>query len=237
MRSLTPRAGTSAIELLLVLILAVGFAAALLAVVRMAASHTTLAVQRAAASRDHIALWALTTHDLAHAAVIDVAVPATDALEYDRPIGEGPTCASEPFAILIPSDRGWFTRSPSAGRDQLLAREPTFDGTWLRRGIVSVGMANCPDGRPALRLLTDTPIPPVGFARVVEPVRLRSYPSADAYAIGLEGRGGGATIQPLAGPILPTGLQVSLPGPLVRFEITRPPLAPLTVLHPLEPVP
>lgn len=233
MRSLNTRQGVTAVELLMVLLLSVGLAVAMHAVVRMAASEATAARQRAFAARDLTAVWALATQELAHAASADVSAPSATALEFDRPVGEGPVCGVEPLAVLLRSDQAWLQRQPVGGRDQLLLRESAHDGAWLRRGIVSVAVANCPDLGPALRLATDAPVGTVGLLRIVEPVRLRSYLSGPAHWIGLEGRTGLASIQPLAGPFGPSDFQVARIGQLLRITVTRVPLHPLVLELPL----
>lgn len=234
MRTLNSRRGVSAMELLLVLVLFTGVVAAVYAVMRMVATETTAAVQRAAASRDQVALWALLHHDLAHAILADVTVIGTNAVEFDRPVGEGPACANEPFAVLIRSAHAWLSRQPEPGRDHLQVREPGMAGGWSRRGIVSVAVANCPDGGTALRLATDAAITATAFARIVEPVRLRSYGSAGAHALGLEGRLGGGPIQPFAGPVDPTAFQSVLSGDLLAINLSRFPLVPMQLNLPLS---
>jgi hypothetical protein len=237
MRTLTDHRGVTLPELLLVLLLSVAFAAALQGVVRLAATQATAAVNRAGANRDQVAVWALASRELRHVERADIQLPASNALEFDRPIGEGPVCALQPSAVLLRSDHGGFTRAPDAGRDRLLLREPGAAGAWLSRGIVSVAVANCPDLRPALRIATDGPIAAVGFARIVEPVRLRSYPSGTGHALGLESRVGAGTIQPLAGPINSADFGVTMAGHTLRLQLSRAPLLPLAMVLPVGPPP
>ena len=237
MRSLTSRRGVTALELLFVLLLAVACATAMHAMVVLAARQSTAAVRRMAAGRDLVAVWALAQHDLAHAATSDVTVSGSSALEFDRPVGEGPACADQPTGARLRTDRAWLTRQPSAGRDQLLLRDPQVAGGWARRGIVSVAVANCPDGGPALWLGTDAAIGPVAMIRIVEPVRLRSYSSQGVHALGLEGRWGLATIQPLAGPLDTGAFEVVRNGEVLRLSLSRAPLLPLHLHVPLAPLP
>jgi hypothetical protein len=225
------------VELLLVVLLLAACAAATQALVRIAARAAVLARQRADASRDLTAVWALTSHELAHATAADVGSPATTALDYDRPVGEGPACGVEPTSVVLRASRAWLVRTPGPGRDQLLVREPQHGGQWFRRGIVSVAVANCPDGTPGLRLSTDAPIPAAGMVRIIEPVRLRSYRSQGVYALGIESRIGGATIQPFAGPIAPDGFTVTLLADALSVAISRSPLSPLFLNLPLAPPP
>lgn len=237
MRTLSSRRGVTAVELLLVLLLSTGCAAAMCAVVTMAARQAAAAVGRVAAGRDLVAVWALAQHELASAAASDVTVPSSTALEFDRPVGEGPACGSQPSGAWLRSDRAWLTRGPTAGRDHLLLREPQLAGGWVRRGIVSVAVANCPDGGPALWLATDAPIGLAAMVRIVEPVRLRSYRSEGAHALGMENQIGAATIQPLAGPLRATDFQVTALGHALHISVTRVPLIPVELHLPLAPVP
>jgi hypothetical protein len=227
MRSLACRRGVTLLELMLVLVQLVAFAAVLHALVRLAAGQANGALRRAAAGRDQVTVWALTARELGHAEASDVTVPAYTTVEFDRPVAEGPVCASAASAVTVRSEHGGVLRLPTAGRDRLLVREPTVDGVWLWRGIVSVGVANCPDGMPAIVIGIDTPIPAAGFARVMEPVRLRSYRSGGAHALGLEGRSDGATIQPLAGPLDSNAFHAAVGGNLLHLSLSRDPLAPM----------
>jgi hypothetical protein len=237
MRPVNPSRGTTLPELLLLLTLLLGFGSALHAVVGLSAAQATLALRRAAAARDQSALWALAARELTYAAAGDVMVPSPTSLEFARPIGEGPVCAVSPTALMLRADHAGHTRSPAADRDLLLVREPTATGAWEERGIVSVSVANCPDGRAALVLGLDTPVSAAGFARIVEPVRLRTYRSGAVHALGMEGRLGGATIQPLAGPLDSTGFQATRSGHLLRMTLSRAPLLPLLLSLPLGPSP
>ena len=235
MRTLTRCRGATLLEVLLVLTLLVSFAAASHAVVRMAAVQANEALRRAAAGRDQVALWALVARELAHAESGDVAVPVGTALEFDRPVVEGPVCDLSATSVWMRSDHGGVLRLPVAGRDRQLARESTTTGGWVGRGIVSVSVANCPDLRPAIVLGLDTPVPAVGFVRIVEPVRLRGYASGGSHAVGLESRAGGATIQPLAGPLDPNAFDAAMSTSLLTLTFSRAPLAPLHLSIPLAP--
>lgn len=237
MRPLADRRGVTLVELMLVLVQLVAFAAVLHALVRLAAGQANGALRRAAAGRDQVAVWALTARELGHAEASDVAVPARTTVEFDRPVAEGPVCTSGASAVTVRSDHAGVLRMPAAGRDRLLVRDPAVEGEWVGRGIVSVGVANCPDGMPAIVIGIDAPIPAAGFARVMEPVRLRSYRSGGDYALGLEGRAGGATIQPLAGPLDSNAFHAALSGDLLRITLSRVPLVPMHLGLPLRPSP
>jgi prepilin-type N-terminal cleavage/methylation domain-containing protein len=237
MRSLTGRRGVTLLELMVVLSVFLGCMAAMQALVRLSATQTTAAVARTAAGRDHAALWALAGRELAHASLVDVLVPSSVAVEFDRPIGEGPVCLAHADAVMIRSDHGGIARLPNAGRDRLLGREPTATGEWIGRGIVSVAVANCPDGRPGLLLGVDAAIPSLGFVRFTEPVRLRSYRSGGVYALGLESRVGVASIQPFLGPIDGDGFEAALIGRALWLTFHRAPLVALHLQLPLESAP
>jgi hypothetical protein len=223
--------------MLLAALMVVTVAAVSHALVTTAAREATAARRLVSASRDLTAVWALTSQELAHAAAADVASPAATALEYDRPVGEGPVCAVEPFAVILRTGPALLQRYPGPGRDLVLLREPRHSGLWFRRGIVSVAVANCPDGAPGLRLSTDGPTPAAGMVRILEPVRLRSYLSGTQHWVGLESRIGGATLQPLAGPLTSTDFTVTLLADALRVALSSAPLSPLLLELPLAPAP
>jgi prepilin-type N-terminal cleavage/methylation domain-containing protein len=118
MRPLTCRRGLTAVELLLVVLLLAVCAAATQALVRITAREALGTRLRTDATRDLTTLWALTSHELAHAAAPDVSSPASNALEYDRPVGEGPACGVEAAAIVLRATRAWLLRTPGPGRDR-----------------------------------------------------------------------------------------------------------------------
>lgn len=223
--------GVTLVELLLTLVMAVAFAAAAHQVVRMAASGVRVAALHRGSTRDAVTFWALVNHDLRAATDSDLASPNAHTLDLSRPVGEGTICAS---ALTSARLRWRGERSPDPGRDRAWLREDSVGGAWLERGIVSVTMANCPDGEQAVELVFAGAIPAVAVGRVVEPVRLRSYRSGADHWLGLEPRLTAATVQPLAGPIESDGFQVTLTGDAVRLGYARPPLVPLVLELPLE---
>lgn len=223
--------GFTLIEMLLVLLFATLLAGMAHQVVRLAATAARTAQAERAATRDAVTVWALANHDLANANAADIIIPAGNALEYDRPVGDGSVCLSLATAVTV---RYQGERLPDADRDVGLLRESAAGGDWLRRGIVSVVMANCPDGGEGLVLTLAGAVPAIGAARIVEPSRLRSYTSGGRHWLGLEPLVSPATIQPLAGPITPTGFALSVAGPLFRLYYHPAPLAPLELALPLE---
>lgn len=233
MRALDSR-GVTLVELLMTLTMAVGLAGAAHQVVRMAATSARTAALHGGATRDAVTVWALANHDLRAASAIDLASPDSRTLDLSRPVGEGSVCAATTDAVRL---RWSGERLPDPGRDRAWLRVDSIGGDWLERGIVSVTMANCPDAYPALELTFAGAIPAVAVARVVEPVRLRSYRSGTDYWLGLEPRLTAASIQPLAGPIRSDGFQVELSGGKVRLSYARSPLAPLVLDLPVEDTP
>ena len=225
------RRGLTLVELLLVLLLALASATAAHQIVRLAAGAVRLAHAHNSATRDGVTVWALVNHDLRAATGSDLASPNAHTLDLSRPVGEGTVCAS---ALTSARLRWRGERSPDPGRDRAWLREDSVGGAWLERGIVSVTMANCPDGEQAVELVFAGAIPAVAVGRVVEPVRLRSYRSGADHWLGLEPRLTAATVQPLAGPIESDGFQVTLTGDAVRLGYARPPLVPLVLELPLE---
>lgn len=201
------RRGMSLIELLLAVTM-LGLLAAMTApLLRGVTQAAHQAGRRLAVERDATAFAALLDHDLRHAAASDVGAPAATILEHDRPVGEAPVCGLLLGAPLVRTAdwRGW--RLAAVARDAmhvLVVPEPTH---WQRRVITALTSANCPDGTPAIRLEPDLPLTGAEWIRVVEPVRLRRYASSGREWLGLEHRWNGTSIQPLAGPVLPGGVQ------------------------------
>ncbi len=228
------RAGFSLLELLLVLLLALASATAAHQIVRLAAGAVRLAHAHNSATRDGVTVWALFNHDLRAAARADLDSPNPVTLELPRPVGEGPVCQQAANSTLI---RWHGERTPDPDRDRAWLLADSNSATWLERGIVSVTMANCPDGGAALHLILSTTIPTVAAVRVAEPSRIRSYTSGGQHWLGLEPSDGAVSIQPFAGPIAADGFDVNLAAGSVHLDYRRNPLPPLLLVLPVEPAP
>jgi type II secretory pathway pseudopilin PulG len=201
------RRGTTLHELLLA-VSCTGLLAAAVSPLLLTASRAVRRAQRQlAVERDMLALGALLAAALRPSAVADVAAPSGRALEFDRQVGSAVACGGGPAGVLVPRD-GWVgSRAPEPGRDQLLALAAD-SLRWGRAGVVSFAGATCPGGADAWLLGLDPPMAPPLRVRVVEPVRIRAYPSGGGWWLGLERRGSAAAIQPFAGPVAPDGLSI-----------------------------
>jgi len=212
------RRGTTLLELLLVLVCLGLLVPVVVQLVRGAARTAGVAMARVGAERDATAITGLLGHDLRAAVAADIASPSMGVLEYARPIGEGLVCAVDAGRPVIRRS-GWLgTRWPAPGRDALqvlAAVEPTV---WLRRELVATGAHSCPDGAAGLLLTPDLALAAALVVRVVEPARLRSYASGGRRWLGLEPLAGGATIQPLAGPLMPSGWSLRLGAALLELR-------------------
>ncbi len=228
------RRGTTLLELLLVLVF-LGLLTPLMVQLVIGVARTAAdAIGRVGAERDATAITGLLGHDLRSAAAADIASPAAGVLEYPRPIGEGLVCAVDAGRPVIRRS-GWLgTRWPVSGRDALVVLVVADPATWLRRELVAIGAHSCPDGAAGLLLTPDIGLSAAMVVRVVEPVRLRAYASAGRRWLGLEPLAGGASIQPLAGPLVASGWSLQLGAALLqlRFAGARPVTAALAL--PLE---
>ncbi|HET9064499.1 MAG TPA: prepilin-type N-terminal cleavage/methylation domain-containing protein [Gemmatimonadales bacterium] len=207
------RRGFSLIEMVVVvtiigfLVLGTGFTLA------AAARTTRTAVEGLGHARDLTTTLALLRVSTMGADSADLTVGIRDTLDFDRRVGEGAPCASGGGVVVMADLSGGFERPPEAGRDQLLILTALEPAIWDRRPLLGVATSRCPDLTPALALTT-APGAPALWLRIVTPVRLRAYRSGGATWLGLEDRGGPATLQPFAGPITRSLRATILPGRL-----------------------
>lgn len=203
------RRGVTLVELLLAVAVLGLLVPVFVGAARAAGAGMRLAVIRLAAERDATAIVGLLGHDLRAAASGDVAIPVATVIEYPRPIGEGLTCLVDAGRPVLRRG-GWLaTRAPVPGRDRLLVLTTADPAIWVWRQLLALGSHACPDGQPGLLLTPDLPIDSALVVRVVEPVRVRDYGSQGRRWLGLEPLGGGATVQPFAGPLRAGGWQLS----------------------------
>lgn len=204
------RRGTSLAELLVVLATAAVVAAMVVPLLGAASRAVVVADRRLASERDALALTALLGASLAPSGVDDLnVVPGGEQLEFDRQVGRGSACAVGPGTLTIDPASWRGVRDPEAGRDAvlLLASDSL---RWQRARIVARSDGSCPGGGGGWLLTLDRPLGPGRRLRVVEPGRVRSYPSGAGWWLGLERRFGTGAIQPFAGPVAPGGLSAAL---------------------------
>ncbi|MEO8479385.1 MAG: prepilin-type N-terminal cleavage/methylation domain-containing protein [Gemmatimonadota bacterium] len=194
------RRGFSLIELVVVITILGFLIVGIGLTFRAAATSTRTAVEGLGHARDLSATLALLRASTLGADTADVHPGLRDTLDFDRRVGEGPPCTSGGGTVTIADVVGRFERSPEAGRDQLLVLTTLEPATWERRSLLGVTATQCPDLSPGLALTT-TPGGPALWLRIVTPVRMRAYRSSGAVWLGLEDRGGPATLQPFAGPV------------------------------------
>lgn len=204
------RRGVTLLELLLGLVLVALLAPVGVALLRSAARGGILAATQLARERDATAFTMLLDHDLRHGVRTDLAIPTTAVLTFDRPVGEAAVCGLVSGAPLLRTAAWHGGRAPAAGRDEMLVLVAPEPASWLRRVIVSVGPGSCPDGAPAMRIDPDLAVSHAEWVRVIEPIRLRRYPSGGREWLGLEHRWNGTVVQPFAGPVTPAGVQWTL---------------------------
>jgi len=211
------RRGFSLIEMVVVVTI-IGFLSVGIGLtLRAAATSTRTAVEGLGRARDLSTTLALLRTSTLGADTADLAAGVRDTLDFDRRVGEGAPCSSGGGVVTIADAPDRFERPPEASRDQLLILTALEPASWERRPLLGVATSRCPDLRPALAL-TIAPGGPALWLRIVTPVRMRAYRSGGATWLGLEDRGGPATLQPFAGPIVPPLRAIILPG-LLRVGI------------------
>jgi prepilin-type N-terminal cleavage/methylation domain-containing protein len=130
----------------------------------------------------------------------------------------GVLCAATPTLVHVRAGGQWWraVRGLIAGRDSLLVATISGADRWVPAPLLGAPASGaCPDGAPAW-LLPTTLSPAVAAQvgsgsplRAFEPVEFRIYASGSASWIGLRQLQTGETIQPLAGPFPPSGLNLA----------------------------
>lgn len=171
---------------------------------------------------------------------------SSSSLNYRAERGLLAVCRILPDTIVLSPTRfaTFRARNPSPGRDSLLLYLPG-DSTavvdaWLPIPLLAGPfVATCPSGAPGWRYATSLlattishfRLPPEGVGRFFETNNARVYSSAGVWTFGLEEISAGATVQPVASPLLSAaGLALvglagdssvaASPGAVVEFDAT-----------------
>jgi hypothetical protein len=231
------RRGHTVLELLIAMTVGALVLAAAGAVLRQVASTLVLQHRVLQRERDQSAIWGVLSHQLRDAVGAEVLLASGDDLTYRHTVGEAPACAHAPATVTVSRDAWIGERLPDPARDRALVHDGRHDGGWHPRGIVSVSVANCPDGSPGIRVALSADVASAALLRVDEMLRLRQYQSGGADWIGLQSVSGGGVIQPLAGPVASGDFLLTRHGPSLTAALWAAQPWADTVLVPLSPPP
>jgi prepilin-type N-terminal cleavage/methylation domain-containing protein len=148
----------------------------------------------------------------------DLLALAPGAVTYLAARGGATVCGvvpGSPGEIRVPAASWWGLRSARSTDSLVVFVESNpatgADDAWIHLGIVSVGLATCPDGGAATALGV-APAPPLGPGaltgitagspvRLTEVAQMRYYSSAGKSWFGMRSVSGGEAITPVAGPL------------------------------------
>jgi hypothetical protein len=144
---------------------------------------------------------------------------APESLSYRAVRSTGFACLVAAGQVHMLESRLAAWRQPQPVRDSLLLFVGSDsvlggEGRWVALPISGVSRSNC-GGAPSLRLSTvfdTTRIPPSGPAvllpaRTFEVMQIRFYQSGSAWWLGARSESAAEAIQPIAGPLGPSGLR------------------------------
>lgn len=231
------RRGHTVLELLMAMTVGALVLATAGAVLRQVASTLVQQQRVLRRERDQSAIWGILSHQLRDAVGAEVQLASSDDLTYHRTVGEAPTCSHSAATLSVPRTAWIGERLPDPARDRALVHDGLHAGGWHSRGIVSVSVANCPDGSPGLRVVLSSALPSAALLRADETIRLRRYQGGGVGWIGLQSVSGGGVIQPLAGPVASGDLVLTRHGTVLTATLwaARPWAGTVTV--PLSPPP
>ena len=232
------RAGFTLVELLVGLVALAVFATALIAILGGASRVAQRAAAALAAERASQALRVFLRQELRDGFAADLSVVTPARVALPRPVGDATPCAVSDSSLLLPESAWSGDRMPEAGRDDAWMLLDAAAEVWQPASIAAVLSDRCPaDGSPAIRIDVDGSAAGALVVRVMEPVILSAYRSGTFDWFGLAPAGGGAVVQPFAGPLAPGTTRWSLAAD--RLEtVMQPAGSPLeTVATPLRPAP
>jgi len=195
------RRGFTLVELLIGMVLLGIFGVVVTRTLSLASRSTRRALDDLAVARTITSTGALLREELGESSSGELVVPDSSVVEYPRPTGHGPICATSGTDLLLRESDWQGTRWPEAGRDEVRLLGPAPARLWSPGLISAVAAGHCPDGASAIRLTLATVPASAAYARVVEPMRLRGYLSAGSGWWGLLPASGVASVQPFAGPL------------------------------------
>ncbi len=205
------RRGLTLVEMLIGMVLLAMLGMAITETLATASRATTRALRALVVGRTVVAAATLLREELGQSSATELTGAAPTSLDFGRTIGAGPVCAASGFIVRVRQSAWWEVRAPVGGRDEVALLADPVVGSWATHPIDTVTSAVCPDGAAAIRLVLSAPVAVAAYARVIEPVRLKTYLSGGSGWWGIAGGSGLPTIQPFAGP---------LAAPLQPFTLT-----------------
>lgn len=214
------RAGTTLVELLVVLALLIPIWGAAIGLAVHAAGAAVRADGIAAAEATLATAAAIARTELAEMPAGGLLALATDRVRFHATRATGRWCHADSTGLVARGEPDIWgaSRLPVPGRDSLwldTMRVAGATGSW-RLSISGVPVpVPCPDTRPGLLLpVTGLEALPAGVvigpvARTAEVLELAAYLSGGETWLGLRHLGTGELVQPLAGPFAPGGLRFS----------------------------
>ncbi len=152
---------------------------------------------------------------------IDVGALTAGSVAYRAHRGLYVACRIAPDTIVLAPGRTirWSSRLPAAVRDSVLIyaggdSTAAIDAWYPAPLVAGPNATSCPSGEPGLSYHTVLDSTTIArhkltsetLIRVFESAILRLYGATGSWQFGFEGLSAGATIQPVAGPLQPTGV-------------------------------
>jgi type II secretory pathway pseudopilin PulG len=146
----------------------------------------------------------------------DLVALGPTAVRYRAPRGFGLSCGRAPGVLLLGADEFHGFRRPAPPGDSVLVYRDGPGSGWIGLQVIgSSRSAVCPDGRPGWEVPVSSGVPdpldglqPTAPVRIFETMEIRSYQSGGSWWLGTRSVSSGETIQPVAGPLSPTGFEV-----------------------------